>query len=218
MRISEIYEKYKIMPQLQLHQLRVAGVALLICNNLEKSLDKGSIMSACLLHDMGNIIKFKLDLFPENLKPQGINYWKSVKKEYLNKYGEGDHMATHKICKELGVSSEVLRIIKSFGFSQVLRINESKKYNFKVDVYSDMRVAPNGITSLGKRLSEAKKRYAGKIKAKYTYKEFDNYASIWKINEKQIFTHCKIKPEDITEEKVKLLFDLLRNFEIKKNI
>ncbi|TSC86826.1 MAG: Uncharacterized protein G01um101416_591 [Microgenomates group bacterium Gr01-1014_16] len=35
MKILEIYAKYKIPPQLQTHQLRVAAVSKLICNNLK---------------------------------------------------------------------------------------------------------------------------------------------------------------------------------------
>ena len=34
MKIIDIYKKYSIPPQLQLHQLRVASVAKLICDNL----------------------------------------------------------------------------------------------------------------------------------------------------------------------------------------
>ncbi len=62
-KISEIYEEYKIMPNLREHQLRVAAVAAQICDNFNKPLNKKEIITACLLHDMGNIIKFKLELF-----------------------------------------------------------------------------------------------------------------------------------------------------------
>ena len=40
MKISEIYEKYKIMPNLQEHMLRVAGVASIICDNFSKKIEK----------------------------------------------------------------------------------------------------------------------------------------------------------------------------------
>jgi len=44
---------------------------------------------------------------------------------------------------------------------------------------------------------------------------FDQISQSLFAIEKQIFARCKIKPEDITEEKVKPLFGGLRNFEIE---
>ena len=66
MNIFNIYAKYKIPPQLQTHQLRVAAVAKTICEHLWPKLsDMRTIISTCLVHDMGNIIKFDLDKFPK---------------------------------------------------------------------------------------------------------------------------------------------------------
>ena len=63
--ITDIYEKYKIMPLLAMHQIRVAAVAMMICDSLSVPIDKDSVIKACLLHDIGNIIKFDLNHFPE---------------------------------------------------------------------------------------------------------------------------------------------------------
>ena len=87
MKIQKIYDDYKIMPQLQLHQLRVAGVASIIVDNFQEKLDKDAIVSAALLHDMGNIIKFNLNFFPDALEPEGLDHWQSVKDEFILKYG-----------------------------------------------------------------------------------------------------------------------------------
>jgi hypothetical protein len=215
MKISKIYEKYKIMPQLQLHQLRVAGVASVICDNFQKPIDKSSIISACLLHDMGNIVKFKLDLYPENLEPQGIDYWENVKNKYIKKYGKDDHIATNKITNELNINKNIQDIILSYGFAQATKTYKTTHLEYKIAVYSDMRVAPERVVSLNVRLAEGKKRYAEKINAKYTPEEFEFNASLWKKIEKQIFSQCKIKPNDITEEKVQPLIEKLRNLKIK---
>ena len=49
------------MPSLQLHMYRVTAVASRIVDNWKgQNLDKKEIIIACLLHDIGNIIKFKL--------------------------------------------------------------------------------------------------------------------------------------------------------------
>ena len=74
MKISEIYQKYQIPPHLQLHMYRVSAVAWTICDNFDEELDKIKIVAADLLHDMGNIIKFDLKLFPEFLEPEGYDY------------------------------------------------------------------------------------------------------------------------------------------------
>ena len=60
MLITDIYKKYHIPNQLQLHMLRVAVCANLILDNWEKKdIDKKSILKVCLLHVMGNIAKIK---------------------------------------------------------------------------------------------------------------------------------------------------------------
>jgi len=82
MKVSEIYEKYKIMPQLQTHMLRVAGVASTIVENFEGKIDRKTIITTALLHDLGNMAKIKLDAFPEFAQPRGIDYWQKVLKEF----------------------------------------------------------------------------------------------------------------------------------------
>ena len=78
MKISEIYEKYKIMPQLQEHMLRVTAVASLIAGKFGKKLDKRTIITATLLHDLGNMAKIKLGTFPEFVQLLGVDYWEKV--------------------------------------------------------------------------------------------------------------------------------------------
>ena len=60
MQIIDIYKKYHIPQQLQLHMLRVAACSNLILDNFEgKKINKVSIIRVRLLHDMGNIAKIK---------------------------------------------------------------------------------------------------------------------------------------------------------------
>lgn len=61
MKIAEIYQKYKVPPNLQEHMLRVAAMAEIIANSWpNNSLDREILLLACLTHDMGNILKFDL--------------------------------------------------------------------------------------------------------------------------------------------------------------
>ena len=202
------------MPQLQTHMLRVAGVASIIFDNFEKPLDKNSIISACLLHNMGNIIKADLDLFPEYLEERGIKYWKKVQREFIDKFSNNDHIATYTICEELDVNSKTFVLIKGFGFAKTEETFNSNIMR-KLCVYSDLRVSPHKTTSLEHRLNEVKRSYLSRDKLIYTKEQFDKFIPMWFEIEKQIFAHRKIKPEDVTEEKVKMLFDQLNNFEIE---
>src|SRR3989339_85210 len=110
-KIVEIYKEYKIMPMLAMHQIRVAGVASMICDSLSIKTEKDDIVRACIFHDMGNIVKFNLNHFPKENEPEGIDYWQKVKEDYILKYDSNDHLANLAVARELGVSSRVYDLI-----------------------------------------------------------------------------------------------------------
>ncbi len=195
-----------------MHQLRVAGVAWLICDHLKEPVDTKNVVTACLLHDMGNIIKFKLDLFPENLKPEGLAYWQQVQDEYRQKYGMDEHLATIEIAKEIGVSDEVLLILEKYGFSKAKITNLSRDFSFKIAAYSDHRVSPVGVVSLVERLEEARKRYVG---VKYDEKSFAESADFWQKTERQIIGLTDITPDFVTNERVEEIIGKLGGFEVE---
>ncbi len=200
------------MPQLQTHMLRVAGVASIICNNFLKSINKESITMALLVHDMGNMSKIKLDRFPEFAQPEGIAYWEKVLNEFKEKYGNDDYQATYKILKELKIGYKIYNLVHSNEFSKMALISKNKSFESKICIYSDARVTPHGVASLDERLSEVRDRWINYKGVSQEY--FDQLTSNAKVVEQQIFSCCKIKPADITEEKVKILFSQLNNFEI----
>src|SRR3989344_8748672 len=101
----EIYSAYKIMPSLQLHQLRVAAVAKLLCEGCTKPINEHDVILACLFHDMGNIIKSELSYFPDFTEPEGVEYWERVKADFVEAYGTDSHTANIAIAKEIGFSS-----------------------------------------------------------------------------------------------------------------
>ena len=203
------------MPNLQEHMLRVTGVAFLICDNLEKSIARESVITACLIHDIGNIVKFKLEVFPEFLKPKGLRYWEKVQENFIRKHGKDDYQATYNILKEIGVDPRVFKIIKSMEFKRAPSNAKHKNFEMKICQYSDLRVTPFGITSLNKRLREVQNRF---MRNKgIDEKEYSLLATSMRIIEKQIFDHCKIKPSDIKDENVNPFMEKLENFEIITN-
>jgi len=212
-KITDIYKEYKIMQNLQMHQYRVAAVAFQICDSLEINVDKDSVIKSCLLHDMGNIIKFNLSYFPEFNKPEGIEYWQDIQNQYLDKYGKDEHYATLRIADELGVNDYIIELLNSVDPLFIEANKNSSNIDKKICIYADNRVDPNSIVSLDERSLEAKKRYENHPHS------FDEENRIFfnkniKEIEKQIFEHSKIKPEDINNESIVPYLEKLKFFEI----
>ena len=203
------------MPILVMHQIRVAAVAMQICESLDIDieLDKENIIKACLLHDMGNIIKFNLNNFPEQNKPEGIEYWQTVKDEYISKYGKNEHQASMEIGKELGISSRILDLVYCVDSASVGKIADGDDFSQKVCMYADGRVTPYGVVSIEERSMEAKERYKNHP---YAFNEENRLHFNKNLNsiEKQIFSHTKIKPEDITDDSIKDYLEKLKSFSI----
>ena len=212
--ISEIYDEYDLMPILREHMLRVAAVAYLICDNFNEPLPKDKIITACLLHDMGNIIKFDLTCFPEFNEPKGIEYWKKVRDEYVKKYGPDEHEATIKILKELGISSDVILFVDEIQFSLLCKHRDSNDMNIKITHYVDNRVSPHGVVSYDERINEAKERYKNREHF-FSSVGREEFIACGREIEKQIFAKCRIKPADINNETVAPVILKLRDFVIK---
>lgn len=205
-KITDIYSEYKIMPHLQMHQLRVAAVAKQICESFDIEVDKQSVIIACLLHDMGNLIKAKLEnkLFP--MTDEEIMYWEKEKDLFINKYGSDESIATSLIVKELGINGEVLHLVEHNDFYRICDISGSDSIHKKILKYSDLRVGPHGIVSLEGRFIDMIKRYSGLLDGDKRDCAIDL--------EKQIFSYSNTKPEDITDESVLRIIEELKNFEI----
>src|SRR5581483_7119167 len=159
-KILEVYQKYQNTPVLQEHQLRVAAVAWQICDHFDLPIDKKAIIDACLVHDIGNILKFVADAPAEWFAPQGVDYWMSVKKQMAEQYQTTDeHELSLKIAKELGMSALVLDCIESIDFNKTVEVISRPQFEPRICDYADLRADPNGIVSMDQRLEEGNKRY-----------------------------------------------------------
>lgn len=212
-KITDIYNEYKLMKTLQLHMLRVAAVASMVCDSFDVPIDKEKIVKVCLLHDMGNIIKFQLDYFPELNKPEGLEYWQNVQKEFIEKYGPNEHNATIQIIRELGVSEDIAVLADQNHFHLLCEHAAGDDMFVKIMHYADMRVGPFGVLSYEGRMEEARKRYAHRT----DFQEENRLQLVdcGKEIERQIFSHCKIKSEDINDETVAHIIQELKDFVIK---
>jgi HD superfamily phosphodiesterase len=203
MKIAEIYTKYKILPFLQLHMVRVAAVSSILCSHTSLPVDKLTCIKTALLHDIGNIVKFNLDIFPSAYEPRGISYWQGVKEEFMLNYGANKHIASVKIGTAIGVSARILFLIENIEFSSASKNISLYDAELNILQYADSRVNPEGIVSLEERLVSGNKRFLARNKGS------TNQAKIFKENsnalyliEQELFQKCTISPKKITNEAV----------------
>lgn len=212
---KEVYEEYKILPNLQEHQLRVASVAKVIGEQYKEKINLDKLIKAMLLHDMGNIIKFDLD---NPTVPWGNdeekNYWLNIQKEFREKYGKDEHKATVLIAEEIGVSRDIIDLVANLNFFKACQYKESEDYEKKILLYADCRVSPNGVTNLAQRFTDFKNRYLGRKDYFEAANEMDRNGYIDCVEgiEKQLFENLSLKPEDITEESIQNSMKELENY------
>lgn len=214
MDIQEIYNKYKLMPNLQLHQLRVATVGKIICDSIPNFKETKDVIGACLLHDMGNIIKFDLNYYPNFLKPEGFEYWQKIKEEYIQKYGKDEHIATQKIISELTDSRKIKEYADQVGFSKLQETKEDSSLAKKICAYSDMRVGPHGIITIEERVIDGKKRYEGREDKSMNLNQYEILTNALGEIEEQIFKTSTILPTYITNDLINEKIVELKNFKI----
>jgi hypothetical protein len=205
-KITEIYEQYKIMPNLQMHQLRVAAAASKICDSISIEVDKQHVISACLLHDMANIIKSKFDNNLFGMSDEEIVYWDNEKKNFIEQYGTDISKATLEIARDVGVSEQIIHLIEHNDFYYICDIANADSLEKKIIKYSDLRVGPHGILSIDGRFQDMIERYSGLL-------DGDRKECAENIEE-FIFSHSNIKPEDVNDESVRDIIENLKNFEI----
>jgi hypothetical protein len=210
MTVAQVYDQFQLMPNLQTHMYRVAGVAAVICDqaqpSLKSQLHRPEVITACLLHDLGNIIKFDLALFPEFLEPQGLEHWQQVQNEFFAKYGFDEHRATWQIAQELNVSAEVLHLIKAVDFANTKENYESSDFNAKICSYADTRVTPQGVVSLDERLADLEARYHHKFPTSEHSQRRLEFGTYMKKIEAQIFQQMNLEPAAITNVLVEPYF------------
>lgn len=209
--IGDIYNQYHTMPNLQLHQLRVAAVAMQICDSFDFPLNRRDLAIGCMVHDIGNIVKFRLRVFPELLEGEDVDYWENIQKQYIEKYGAEEHEANMGIVHELFVSKEVVDVVDAVGFHNWCMVKDGTSWEHKIASYADSRVAPFGIKSLQERLLDANKRYVDVSHTTDSVRD-ELYDCIKEV-EKEIFSHLDIKPENINDESISKYFEELKKIE-----
>jgi len=211
MGIGEIYERYHIPPWLAEHMYRVAAVATRVFDAYaatDPSLGgRDDLIVACLLHDIGNIVKFNFITLPP---PDGrVEYWKEVQSEMIAKYGTSEHPASKALCEEIGQWERIAPILEHTSDYDACILLERGSLLQRIVAYADQRVAPTGVVSLAQRLRD--------MRARYDHPNTDHFRMLDTAimeNEKGLFSGISLKPEDITEQSIASLVAEVRSFEI----
>lgn len=209
MNILEIYKKYSLPENLQMHMLRVAASANLIIDNWNgPKLDKKSIIRVCLLHDMGNILKIPEDFSND----EGF---KKTRKFYFEKYGTNEHEANMEIGKVEGLTDEELLILDGKRSRKNEETLKSNSYEIKICAYCDQRVAPDGVVDIKNRLEDAKVRYKDRPLSVWSDAKKANRMIECALEiEMQIMKYCSINSEDINDKTISSYIENLKKYEI----
>lgn len=209
MNIIEIYKKYYLPENLQMHMLRVAACSNLIIDNWKGlKIDKEAIIRVSLLHDMGNMVKI-----PES-ESQDQRFLE-IRKNYFDKYGTNDHEINLEIGRQEGLTEKEIRILDGKRSRKNEETLQSNSYERKICAYCDQRVAPNGVVGIKERLEDAKIRYKDKPLSVWSNKEKADYLIKCSLEiEKQIMEYCKLKPKDINDNTIKVYVENLKMYEV----
>jgi len=209
MNIIDIYNKYYLPENLQMHMLRVAACSNIILDNWNGyELDKSAILRVLLLHDMGNILKIPEDFVDDE-------NFKRTRRKYFEKYGTNEHELNLEIGKIEGLSEKELEILDGKRSRKNEETYKSDSYEIKICAYCDQRVAPDGVVSIKERLEDAKVRYKDRPLSVWSNEEKANHLIECSLGiEKQIMQFCDIMPEDINDESIAKYIEKLKQYEI----
>lgn len=217
MNILDIYKKYQIPPNLQLHMLRVAALGNYMLDHWKtpNQLDRGLITQTLLLHDMGNIIKFDLDSTLGMLKGN-INHWRTIQKQFIKRYGHDEHLATNIIINEIKRGQKITNILDQIGASNFHLVIKYKDWEDKVCAYSDARIIPNGISTIKKRFEDVINRYSYRRPPEFIEKVKISLKFALDL-EQQIQSQVTIDLQKITDKDIKPYIENLKNYSITAN-
>jgi hypothetical protein len=204
MTISQIYQKFRLPPNLIDHHLRVTQVGLFIHHHWTRpQLDKQLLTQVCLLHDLGNIVKFDLDKHPEFLGPEAknIDHWRKIQQQVITKYSPDDHQATATMLDEIDINPQAKDLVLAKSFANTLNTLNSPIWELKILYYADIRTGPFGILPLKDRLDEILSRSQKHAQPP----NLDQLIRAAQAIESQIQAHLNVKVAQITDHSISQL-------------
>jgi hypothetical protein len=213
MRAKEIYQEFNIPSNLSDHMLGVAGVVIFLQEHWKgPEVNWDVLKKSALLHDLGNIVKFDLENYPELLGKElkNIEHWRRIKTDAIRKYGSDDHEVTRKMLDWLGVEELVKKTILNKSFGNAVQVSSGNDWYSKILLYADLRMLPKGLATLAERIEDVKKRMP-----KYANRpDFEELNKACFDTEKQIENNLDIPVSSIAPEVLDKYKEKLSDFEI----
>lgn len=156
MKVFDIYCLFSIPPNLERHMYQVAKVGEFVTTHWSgEPIDSQLITKICLLHDVGNIVKFKKPLW-EELAPDA-EHWEKIQSQMIGRYGMKASKATYMMLKDIRVETSLLDFVNNM--SLVAENIQHLSWEVRIAEYADMCVSPEGIVGIEARLSDLQIRY-----------------------------------------------------------
>jgi len=156
MTLNTIYIKFQIPPNLQRHMQEVAAVCFLILNNwIGEMVDQQLTIRSALLHDLGNIVKFKRPFMGE-LEDEAER-WQAVQDDLISRYGADAKSATHQMVAEVGLENSIGLVLHDMD--RLLDGNNDVMPEAEIVEFADLCVSPEGIVGYHRRKQDLIDRY-----------------------------------------------------------
>ncbi|NCN45241.1 MAG: hypothetical protein COU63_04645 [Candidatus Pacebacteria bacterium CG10_big_fil_rev_8_21_14_0_10_36_11] len=213
--INQIYDQYFIPPGLRNHMYLVAAVGKYICDAwIGPEINKNNIISALLLHDLGNLIKFDLSENAVVLDKALLDkFWLRKQVEIKTKYGKNAHKATVTMVKEIGVNKKIIKLVKSMDATNLEQSTQAS-WEEQICEYADLRVIPTGISSLQDRLVDIQSRYKHRSKSWADENLFVLNQKFGVILEKNLQQNANVDITNISSEKISTYLVELSHYQI----
>ena len=156
MTINSIYERFQIPPNLQRHMQEVATVCLFILDHWTGvTVDQKLTIPSALLHDLGNIVKFKRP-FTGELEAEA-EHWQTVQDEMILNYGPDAKSATHQMIVEVGLEDSIGKVLRDMD--RLVEGVEQMMPEAQIVEFADLCVSPAGIVGYERRKQDLISRY-----------------------------------------------------------
>jgi hypothetical protein len=213
MKILDVYKRFDTPPNLQEHMIRVFGIVTFLEKHwIGENLDWKMIKDMALLHDLGNIIKYQMDKYPEMLGNElaNIGHWKQVQQKIMKRYGSDDEEATKQMLKEISVDPKIIDTIFNKTFGNSVAVKNSSDWYLKLLYYADLRTLPSGVGSLEERLKDVRNRMP-----KYTSRpDFEDLVSACLNIGLQVVKNLNISETEVTNQSTSVDLNTINNYQV----
>jgi len=228
--ITQLYKKYHVPKNLELHMFWVSALGQKIIDHwVGPKLHQKHTVSALLLHDIGNLVKFELNsswwlknmqkiVLEETNSTNFLNNLKKAQTQMIKKYGKNSELANVAILKEIGVEKGIIELIEDHSWERLTVALNTENWEEKIVEYCDLRVIPNGLTTVENRMNDLRQRYQHRDSSWADQESFQSRLSLVKQLEDQLEERTNIQLKTITHKEIESLVLPLSNYEIEVEV